>query len=107
MLGFKTQACCNYSFTHPQILSCLRSQLRKELWTDYRGFADVPPDLFERGVRNPTVAVLKEILNGLSWPNDKARIAPAATGSNDAAPLFRIDQTHLSCAKLVEICEPE
>ena len=77
-LGFKTQACCNYSFTHPQILSCLRSQLRKELWTDYRGFADVPPDLFERGVRNPTVAVLEEILNGLSWPNDKARIAPAA-----------------------------
>ena len=69
-----------------------------------RGFADVPPDLFERGVRNPTVAVLEEILNGLSWPNDKARIAPAATGSNDAAPLFRIDQTHLSCAKLDEIC---
>ena len=32
-----------------------------------RGFADVPPDLFERGVRNPTVAVLEEILNGLSW----------------------------------------
>lgn len=51
---------------------------------------DVPMDVYMRALASPTVAVLEEILAGISWRNDKRRVAPAGKGANDNVPLLRM-----------------
>jgi len=54
------------------------------------GFVDIPLDIFKKAMKDPSVDMLKEVLGGMSWPNDVNRIAPAAAGANRNVPLLRL-----------------